>query len=327
MKKLDRDNSKLEIYKDDGIYEINTQSLIEYKKTSLYYDYTLEKIKNEYFDKDLNKKSFRELYKDEEEYYYYFINNENIYIYSFNYLTKENKLIISTSKKLTEEDYEYSDDQIGIKLLGEYNGKKYVYIYASEGGIGTTDGRICCIDEIGNEKVLIYTFCNFVNYDVNENQLYIYIGDAVGGSKNYLVHMDTMNISNLEGYIEEEEDKESLLADKLMNIHLNTELKENLKSYFKIEDLRKQLNDTYNSANNLNEDIWDETAIKLTHRYECGYMYVYEYSIVVHGYVSWRGEYSRAGVVYFLVDTARHNVHEIYRVSLQKSENDFSEIY
>ena len=45
-------------------------------------------------------------------------------------------------------------------------------------------------------------------------------------------------------------------------------------------------------------------------------MFVYEYNIALHGYLSWRGEYYRTGVVYFLVDTARNNIHEIYRVNL-----------
>lgn len=323
FKELDADNHKLKVYRDDGIYEINTLSLKVTRKAKLHYEYTLNKIKNEFFEKDLESQFFINLCDDEEKIYYYYASKEAFEVYCFNYLTKENKRIASIDKTLSLDDDEYSyiETMTEINFMARCEDKIYIYSNFSVGSTGITCGQIFCIDENGGTNLLINVNYKFVNYELKDRLLYLYVMGETGNEKQYVIHIDTMNVTNLEGStFDYETDKEAIKADEFVKVWINDSFKNEVLTEFNAEQTMEDLNTKkytgVYSGTQTSEDIWQEITFEPTYRYKCGDMFVYEYNVAVYGQLSWRGEYYRLGVVYLLVDTARDSVYEIYRVNL-----------
>lgn len=317
FKNIDVKNHKLEIYKDDGIYVVNTLSLQETKNGELHYEYTLEKIKEDFFD---GSQLVFQLYKDEENIYYYYKSNKLIDIYCFDYITTSNTKVVSLNTRYDYDDIDFTSEMQSVDLLGKFEDKLYIYVYFKEGSIGNTSGIICCVDQSGVRKEFLKTLGQYVNCQVKDNLLYLNLSSPAGEENQYLIHMDTITMSIMEGDMPAAEvNNYSEVSDNLFKAYFSDEVKRKLLDDFDMEKVRRRLIDTeymcgYSGAK-ITEDTWDETIVDSIYRYNLGSKFVYECNIAVHGWITWRGEYYRAGVVYYLVDTTNGNVSEIYRVN------------
>lgn len=321
FKTLDVNNHKLEIYKDDGIYEIDTLNFSESKKMAYHYEYTLEKIDKEFFNKNMDEQYLMSIYLRDDKIYYYYMREDTFEVYCFDYLTLENKKVVSLSN--TYEDY--SSKLTSISFIADYEDKIYVYKNAIAGTIGNTIGYISLIDQNGYEKELVKIDGEFVKDEVKGGFIYLELTSPGEGYRRFAINMHTTGVLTVNGEIQKDEtDTSNEKYDNLVKEYFNSDKKRQLEIDFKAEDIKRQLNNAHYtgiySDGRDDEELWKEIVIEQVQKYDCEDVLVYEYDVAIHGYISWRGEYYRIGIVYVLVNTTNNDVKEIYRVSLYNND-------
>ena len=308
---IDEENHVLTILKNDGVYEINTVNLKSEKKIDLGYKVPLDTIESKYFSKDgANKIAL--LYEGIDRVYYWTSDADNFDVYSFDYKTGQNKKLASLTKEL---DLAWGNEKAdNIKYITQYGENVYIYVYAFGGSVGDTVGTVWLIDSNGNTKEILKLNYGFLNYEIDDNLMYLHITDTAGSEQWYILHMDTNILSKLESNVQNyETNKLAQKADGILESYFTQDFCNKIIFEFGAEDLRQELNKNNTVGRG---DMWDESVLNLIYRYDLNDKFVYECNVAVHGWPNWAGAYYRVGVIYFLVDTNSGVVKEIYRIKI-----------